>query len=171
MSLAARLTCAVVTLTVLAGCGGGAPSARFRGTLGTKIQSAASVTVPGEVLGLTVKPEDVTKTVASSQRAYIDSLALYGMRADNLLQATLQVSRFNADAKYQTDRFRLAVVNQVGTRRPTALTVQDQPVYLTAGNRQRIYVWFKGRYLFVLASREDFGSPRALLRTLLEIKP
>ncbi|GAC1587009.1 MAG: hypothetical protein NVS3B21_01570 [Acidimicrobiales bacterium] len=171
MSLSGHVCVAVVTAAVLAGCGGGAPSAKFRGTAGDKIQSAAAVAVPQEVLGLTVRAEDVTKTVANTKRAYIDSLALYGMRADNLLQATLQVSRFNADAKYQTDRFRLAVVNQVGTRRPTALTVQDQPVYLTAGNRQRIYVWFKGRYLFVLASRDDFASPRALLRSLLEIKP
>lgn len=167
----ARFALVVVTASVLAACGGGAPNSKFRGTAGTKIQSAAAVAVPSEVLGLAVKPEDITKTVSNAQRAYIDSLALYGMRSDNLLQATLQVSRFNADAKYQTDRFRLAVVNQVGSRRPTALTVQDQPVYLTAGNRQRIYVWFKGRYFFVLASREDFGSPRALLRTLLEIKP
>jgi hypothetical protein len=32
-------------------------------------------------------------------------------------------------------------------------------------------VWFKGRYLFVLASRSDYDQPRALLRNVLEIKP
>ena len=44
-------------------------------------------------------------------------------------------------------------------------------VYLTTGTKQSIGVWFKDRYLFVLATRADYDEPRTLLRKALEIKP
>ena len=44
-------------------------------------------------------------------------------------------------------------------------------VYLTTGTKQSIAVWFKGRYLFVLATRADYDEPRTLLRKALEIQP
>ena len=44
-------------------------------------------------------------------------------------------------------------------------------VYLTTGTKQSIAVWFKDRYLFVLATRADYDEPRTLLRKALEIQP
>jgi hypothetical protein len=85
--------------------------------------------------------------------------------------ATLQVSRFNDGADVDSDKFRRTVVNQIGSTAPRTVRLGDQTVYLTTGTKQSIGVWFKGRYLFVLASRADFDEPRTLLRKALEIEP
>jgi hypothetical protein len=47
----------------------------------------------------------------------------------------------------------------------------DHQVYLTTGRRQSVAVWWKGRHLFILSSREEFETPRSLLRAALEIEP
>ena len=54
---------------------------------------------------------------------------------------------------------------------PKKVHLGHDVVYLTAGNQQRISVWFRGRYLFVLATRDDFDQPRTLLRQALDITP
>ncbi|MHB8665714.1 MAG: hypothetical protein ACYDH6_23785 [Acidimicrobiales bacterium] len=165
-----RAALAAVLVAVLVACGGGR-GLDLRGTSGSKIAHAADVVVPDTVLGLAVKPEDVTKTVALIQRAYIDSLVLYGLRQDNLLEATLQISRFNPGTRYRTPKFRQAIADQLGSQVPITATVGGQTVYVTAGNRQRLSVWFKGSYLFVLATRQDYPMARSLLRQLLAINP
>jgi hypothetical protein len=118
-----------------------------------------------------VTTEDVAKTVAQAQRTYLDSLVMYGMRKENLLQATFQVSRFVPGANYSSDKFRLTIVDEIGTQLPISVIVGGQPVYLTSGDRQHIAIWFKGPYLFVLATRQDYMTARDLLRQLLTVGP
>ena len=157
----------VAAALLIGACGGGHKA--LQGTNGKQISHAADVPVPSSVLGLTVSTEDIAKTTQAAQRAYVDSVAMYGLRSSNLLQATLQISRFVAGAKYRTDKFRIAIVDQIGNAAPVTLDVADQTVYLTSGNRQRLYVWYKGDDFYVLAVRQDYAQPRALLRKLLEV--
>ena len=89
----------------------------------------------------------------------------------DLVMATLQVSRFNDGADVKADKFRQTVVNQIGSSAPRTVRLGGSTVYLTTGTKQSIGVWFKGRYLFVLATRADYDEPRTLLRKALEIKP
>jgi hypothetical protein len=63
------------------------------------------------------------------------------------------------------------VVNQIGSSTPRRALLGSTSVYLTTGTQQRIAVWFKGRYFFILAIREDYRHPRTLLREAVEIKP
>jgi hypothetical protein len=126
--------------------------------------------VPSELLGLRVAPEEIggAKDVKDP---FVDGVGLYSLREGELLQGTLQVSRFAEDADYKTSRFRQSVVQQIGSTVPKLYRMGGRPVYLTAGKRQSIAVWFEGRYFFVLSMREEFTRPRALLREALEIKP
>ncbi|MHB8467242.1 MAG: hypothetical protein ACYDD7_20710, partial [Acidimicrobiales bacterium] len=73
--------------------------------------------------------------------------------------------------RYRTPKFRQAIADQLGSQVPITATVGGQTVYVTAGNRQRLSVWFKGSYLFVLATRQDYPMARSLLRQLLAINP
>lgn len=165
-----RRLAAGLAIAAVAGCGGG-HSAAQNGTTGDRIAHAVAVAMPTQVLGLTVKAEDVTKTVALAEHSYVDSVVLYGLRSDGLLQATFQISKFNPGSRYTSATFRQTIANQVGSQLPVTATVNGQTVYVTAGNRQRLSVWFRGSYLFILATRQDYAMPRTLLRQLLALDP
>jgi hypothetical protein len=122
---------------------------------------------PTQFLDLSVQLEAV-KALKSQKRAFVDGLAMFSLRRDELLQATLQVSRFSKEAKVTSGRFRNSVVAQIGSTTPQALRMGEDTVFLTAGRRQSVAVWFKDRYLFILSTRDDYAQPRSLLRTVLE---
>lgn len=126
--------------------------------------------VPSELLGLKVAPEEIGGA-ANVKDPFVDGVGLYSLREGELLQGTLQLSRFSADADSTTPRFRQSVVQQIGSTVPKLYRMGGKPVYLTTGKRQSIAVWFQGRYFFVLSMREEFEQPRALLRQALEIQP
>ncbi|HUP87543.1 MAG TPA: hypothetical protein VM143_17960 [Acidimicrobiales bacterium] len=136
----------------------------------TKVKPFDASIVPGELLGLTVTAEEIggAKEVKDP---FVEGVGLYSLRSGELLQGTLQVSRFSKDADSEKSRFRRAVVQQIGSTIPKAYRMGRRTVYLTAGKRQSIAVWFEGRYFFVLSTRDEFDQPRALLREALEIKP
>lgn len=154
-----------VAMVVTAGaCGRSSASRDSSGHIG----SLSSTLVPSTVLDLDVKQEDVHGALASVRRTYLDATSVFSFRTSDLLQATLQVSRFIPSSRYRSKKFQAALVNQIGSTAPTLVRVGGTDVYLTAGNQQRIAVWFHGRYMYVLATREDFSSPRSLLRHLVE---
>jgi hypothetical protein len=155
---------------LLSGCGR-SDAARVEPTAGKAVKDLEVRGLPAEVLGLSVQREDVSETVARVDGTFIDALGLWSLRSENLVQATLQVSRFSAGASPDKAEFRQTVVNQIGSSRPRAFRLGKRTVYLTTGTKQSIAVWFSGRYLFVLASRSDYDQPRTLLRQALEIKP
>jgi uncharacterized UPF0146 family protein len=165
-----RLLLGVVTVgALLTGCGR-SDAARAQPTAGKAVQVLDVPGLPAELLGLKVAKEDVTEPVSRIDSAFIDGLALYSLRSDDLVQATLQVSRFNRGADVGSKKFREAVVNQVGASKPRAFRLGNRTVYLTTGTKQSIAVWFTGRYMFVLASRADYDEPRSLLRQALELR-
>ena len=167
MTRAGRHLAAVVVgaSLLLAGCGG-APA-----DVGAKeVKQLDASAEPGELLGLKVATEDIggAKHVKDP---FVESVGLYSLRQGDQLQGTLQVSTFTKGADSETARFRKAVVQQVGSTVPQQYKMGGHTVYLTAGKRQSIAVWFQGRTFYVLSMREEFEQPRALLRAALEIKP
>jgi hypothetical protein len=173
-SLPRRAGLAVVAvalpLTLATGCGGQKDDRGLGGVAGKAITPVA-MAVPPAVLGLKVAKEDMTEPVKEVDSTYVEALSMYSFRRDELLQATLQVSRITDKGETDTDRFRRAVVNQLGDSTPQQVRLGDTTVYLTSGTDQRLAVWFQGQYFFVLASRNDFEQPRSLLRSVLELRP
>jgi hypothetical protein len=164
-----------VAAGALAGCG--RSDAAVDPVAGKKVKVLELASLPTEILGLAVRKEDVAGNVAKVSSTFIDGLGLWSLRTASsdsgadLVQATLQVSRFSAGARFEEPDFRQSVVNQIGSARPRTFRLGSRTVYLTTGTKQSIAVWFKGRHLFVLASRSDYDQPRTLLREVLEIKP
>jgi hypothetical protein len=128
--------------------------------------------VPGTMRGLTVEREDIEDTFESAKRPYIDGVVLFSLRDGERLMATLQIARFADDAKWKTSRFRSSLLATIGGGKPRELRMDDQQVYITAGDRQGLAVWFKDQHMFVLSTREDYDFPRGLLRdaTALEVE-
>lgn len=120
------------------------------------------------VLGLKVTAEDVSETLEGARPAYADALALYSFRQDELLEATLQVTRFSSDVEF-TERLRDSIINRLGGSTPQSFRAGDQIVYETTTAGQLLDVWFKDRHMFVLAVRDDFTRPASLLREALEV--
>jgi hypothetical protein len=170
------LAAAAAAFCLLAGCGR-SDAARAEPTAGKAVKALELPGLPAELLGLKVAREDVAEPVSRVDSAFIDGLALYSLRTassgggGDLLQATLQVSRFNPGADPTSKKFRETVVNQVGSSKPRAFRLGNRTVYLTTGTKQSIAVWFTGRYMFVLASRADYDEPRTLLRKALDLQP
>ncbi len=140
-------------------------------TPGRAVKTLDVAHLPADLLGLKVTPENVSADLARVPRAFVDALSLYSMRRDDLVMATLQVSRFNPGADAAAETFRRTVVNQIGATAPRPVRLGADTVYLTTGTKQSIAVWFRGRYLFVLATRADYDQPRTLLRQALRIQP
>lgn len=138
----------------------------------TKIELLPKDLLPASMAGLRVAPEDIEGTVKGGKRqSYLDSAGLYSFRTeDDLLQATLQVSRFDKEARFKTTEFRQSVLQQIGSTVPRPFRMEDQTVYLSTGRRQNVVIWFKGEYLFVLSTREEFAKPRTLLREAINLE-
>ena len=135
-----------------------------------KVEKLGENLVPGEMLGLRVATEDIGP-VQRVKRPYVEAVGLYSLREGEQLQGTLQVSRFTEAAEAEKARFRNSVVQQIGSTVPRQLSMGGEQVWLTTGRRQSVAVWFKGRHVFVLATREEYTTPRSLLRKALEIEP
>jgi hypothetical protein len=159
----------VAAALALAGCS--RSDASVRPTPGKAVKALDIPNLPPDLLGLKLAPENVSDDLAKVPAAFVDALSLYSLRHNDLVMATLQVSRFNAGADVKAEKFRQTVVNQIGSSAPRTVRLGRDTVYLTTGTKQSIAVWFKDRYLFVLATRGDYDEPRTLLRKALEIKP
>ena len=160
-----------VALAALALAGCTRSDASVAPTPGKAVKTLDLPNLPPDLLGLKLAREDVSDDLAKVPKAFIDTLSLYSLRHNDLVMATLQVSRFNAGADVKAQKFRQTVVNQIGSSAPRTERLGTDTVYLTTGTKQSIAVWFKDRYLFVLATRADYDEPRTLLRKALEIKP
>jgi hypothetical protein len=165
---ASMLVALALAAAALAGCG--RSDAAVEPVAGKQVKVLELPSLPAEILGLAVQKEDVAGSVAKVNSTFIDALGLWSLRSDDLVQATLQVSRFSDGARFEESDFRQSVVNQIGSARPRTFRLGTRTVYLTTGTKQSIAVWFKGPHMFVLASRSDYDEPRTLLREVLEIK-
>lgn len=154
----------LLAISALAGCGGSGASSAPK-----PIAEIEEALLPPDVLGLTVGKENVEKALKGVRRPYIEAVSLYSFRKGDLLQATLQVSRFTADADWRTEGFRRTVAQQIvgATSELPAFRMGDDTVYLGGNAKQTIAVWFDGPVMMVLAERAEFEEPRALLRELV----
>lgn len=158
----------VVFLTVIAtSCGNEASPVR----VGAEPQvEAAGISLPGQIIGLQLREENVDEKLEEVDRAYLDSVGLFSLRENDLLRATLQVGRLNALAEPNSASFRNQIIDLLGSTRPTPIQVNGQIVYLTTGNEQSIFAWFEGRGFFVLNVHREYPFPRTLLRQILSLK-
>jgi len=159
-----------VAVTLLAACGADTASVGSP-VAGDAITLISSSVLPSTVLDLEVTPEDVADQVATESRAFVDEIGLFGLRAGDLLKATLQVSRFNDDADLDRAAFRNRILREIGQRVPEELRLGADRVHVTTGNRQTIAIWFRGDHMMILSVRSDYDQPRRLLRELLELDP
>jgi hypothetical protein len=173
MTMRLRRVVPLLALVVaLSGACGNGTSIVGIGASGKEIEQLPADLVPSELLGLKATQEDMAPSLAGSKDSYVDGVGLYAYRSeDDLLQATLQVSKFVDSARYDEAGFRSSVVSKIGGSLPRQVRLGDEFVYLTTGSKQQIAVWFRDEYLFVLSSRDDFTKPRALLREALKIEP
>ena len=117
-----------------------------------------------------VQPEDVSKTLSQLKRSWAEAVGLYSFRREELVQATLQVNRFNDNAKYEESGFRRQILQQIGGVAPREIQVGDEDVFVTQSTKQTLAIWFEGEHLFILSIRQDFEKPRTLLRSALELE-
>ncbi|HUF33186.1 MAG TPA: hypothetical protein VMN58_08280 [Acidimicrobiales bacterium] len=127
--------------------------------------------VPASILGLEVEEEDVEESLDRRTRTYLDAVGMYSVRDDELLQATLQISRFRDDVDHDRSAFQHSIITQIGSSAPRAYRIGDRTVWLTTGKSQQVTIWFSEGYLYVLGVRDDFRQGRTLLRGLLETLP
>ena len=172
MSAATRRVAAgiLVALALATTTACGDDTAAAEGTRAKDIKQLPADLVPAELLGLQTKQEEIGDALATTKRAYLEGVGLYSFRREDLLQATLQVSRFNDDADFESASFRRSVVSQIGGSVPKRVRVGKDTVYLTTGTKQTLAMWYRGRNLLVLAVREDYEQPRTLLREALRIQ-
>jgi hypothetical protein len=161
----ARAGAIVLVAAALAGCGDSA----VRGTAGTRVKPLDDPAPPTELSGLTAQPEDVSKLIATENDLYVDAVSIYSLRREDVVQATLQISRFNDKARPNDEKFRSALVANLGGTEGTPTTVGKDTVFITQGKSQRVAVWFRNKTFFILTTRDDFDMPRSLLRETLQI--
>jgi hypothetical protein len=164
-------TVLLVALGVAVLAGGCSGSSGPKSIAGRHIADISAGVVPASLNGLVAQQEHITDQLVGINRSYVEATSLYSFRTGDLLQSTLQVSRFTTSAAASTEKFRGSVVSKIGSTVPKPFRVANETVYLTTGKSQSIAIWFRGRYLFVLAVRDDYDQPRRLLRRALEIKP
>jgi hypothetical protein len=133
-----------------------------------KVREIPVGSLPAEMLGMRLEREE-SASLVHAKRPFIEEVGLFSMRKDALLQATLQISRFTKQSKAEDAQFRQSVVAQVSTSTPQVLRMGNELVYMSAGQKQSLVVWFKKRTMFVLAVRQEYEQPRALLRKVLEL--
>lgn len=137
---------------------------------GTNEVVTGGVQLPRQILGLQVAPEDVAAEFAQTKRSYVESVGLFSMRENDLVRATLQVSRFNRLASPDSPAFQTLIINRLGTQRAEILQVGNNDVYVTSGTDQQIFAWFEGRGFYILTTHRDYEFPRTLLRRVVETK-
>jgi hypothetical protein len=135
-------------------------------------EPAPSIKLPSRLLGLKVTNEDISSSLQQNQQAFIDSVGLFAFRrSKDVLEATMQVSRFSPGARPEASNFRGSIISRIGGTNPRVVRVGKQSLYLTSGRDQVVFVWFKKRGFFVLTVRRDYAFPRTLLRRILESNP
>lgn len=158
----------MLALLVSTACGGGAPDPAAAETAGPPPE----IQIPTPILGLRVGSEDIASQLElpEGERSYIDSVGLFAFRKEEeVLEATLEVARFTPDARPESPAFRGSIISRIGGTNPVDARVGDQQVSMTSGRSQVVFVWFKGRGLFILTVRRDFPFPRGLLRKIVDL--
>lgn len=164
----APLVLGISALLLFTACGENQPDV-VGAVTGARRVSAQQVTMPSQVLGLQVAPEDISKQVSDAKRPYIESVGLFSLREGDLVRATFQVSHFNPLARPDDPDFRSSIISLLGASRPEIVRVEDMTVYVTTGTDQNIFIWFRGRGFYVLTTHQQYEFPRTLLRRFVQL--
>ncbi|MEY2467607.1 MAG: hypothetical protein QOF21_305, partial [Actinomycetota bacterium] len=122
----------------------------------------------GTYLGLTPQREDVKDDLANQDtNAYIAAVGLFSLRDGERLEATLQISKLSKSARPKDVKFQQQVANQIGGTKVQAFVMGNRNVYRSSQRKQSLTSWFDGDYYMILAVRDTYPTPRALLRELL----
>lgn len=132
--------------------------------------SAARLELPQQIVGLTVGAEKIGAGLEKVVRPYVDTVAVFSLREDDLLRASLQVNRFNRAARPEDSEFRESIIATIGGTAPIKLRVNEDRVYATASSDQAVFTWFRGEGMYVLAVQKDFQFPRTLLRRFIDLE-
>ena len=156
---------AFLAAAAMSGCGGSEEPAE------TVAAPPPTIELPTKLLGLDVATEDIQASlVEGAEQPFVDSVGLFAFREEaDLLQATLQVSRFTREARPEDGGFRGAIVSRIGGTNPRKARVGEDQVFVTTGQNQNLFIWFEEQGFFVLTVRNDYLFPRTLLRRLLEL--
>lgn len=165
-SVARRALASLVVVAALLGaCGGddGGDDDRSLSQLDADL-------VPTQIADLVVEREDLEETLSGIDRPYVDGAALYTLRRDDELMATLQVARFADDAPKGESEFEGSILAQLGASTPEQFRMGEQEVHLTTGQSQRVAIWFDGPWFYILSTRDSYETPRELLRATLDLE-
>lgn len=163
-----RLILALVALTLVGGACAD-ESAEADAAKAEKIVPIEASAVPASLLGLNLAPEpSIVDNVKETSDSYVEAVGMFSMRKGEILQATLQVSRFTEESKSERSSFRRSIIQQIGSTIPQEYRMGDQPLFLTTGKQQKIAVWFKDRHMYILTTRADYPTPRTLLREAIK---
>lgn len=165
-----RVLLVAVLTASFAACGEENDVVRAQSTAAKNIKQLDAALVPGGLLDLQIKQEDMAAALKQANRSYVEAIGMWSMRREDLVQATLQVSRFNENADYKSSAFRRQVLQQIGGTAPQDLILGDRTVHLSRSTKQTLAVWFEDRYFFVLAVRDDYDKSRTLIREALKIE-
>jgi hypothetical protein len=133
--------------------------------------ATAATSVPKTLNGLRVSQEKVGPPSRSGKQ-YLDQISLYSLRRpDRQLEGTLQIGRFRAGAPVHSLTFQRKIAGQIGVSVPVEQRVQDMTLFVTTAKRLSVVAWFRNRYLYILSIRDDYTSPKSLIRAALEITP
>lgn len=168
-----RLSAVVLSAAICVGSVGVAACGNSNADDDTEVVSERppEIQLPSRLLGLTVGAEDIRSELAGADQPYIDSVGLFAFRqGKDLLQATLQVSRFTPEARPEAAAFRGAIISRIGATAPREIRVGDEQIFLTSGRNQVVFIWFQERGFFVLTARRDYAFSRTLLRRLLDLE-
>jgi hypothetical protein len=138
------------------------------GVLGSA-PALAQTSVPKTLNGLAVKQESIDTPGPRTSRDYLSDIRLYSLRRGKQLEATLQIGRFRGSAPVSSLSFRRSIAARIGSVVPVEHRVGDSTVYVTKSKRLSVAVWFRERDLFILSIREDYSTPKSLIRRTLEL--
>jgi hypothetical protein len=156
---------AAVAATVVA-----CSSSTVKGTSGAQIADISASALPPTINGLSVAREDIRSTIAKGSDTYVAAAGLFSMRAQDVVEATLEIAELTSAARTDSPTFQLALASQVGGSTPDTARVADVTVYFTNATKQRVYVWFRPHTLYVLSVRDDYTAPRGLLRDSIAMR-
>lgn len=162
-----RALAAVATLAIVFGaaCGSEDPE----GTAAADIEQLPENLLSDTYLGLVPAREDIGGSLANQEaNAYIDAVGLYSLRNKERLEATLQVSKLSDKARPRDPKFQELVATQIGGTKVQAFEMSGRTVFRSSLRKQSLSSWFRGDYFMILAVRDTYKEPRALLRVLLE---
>lgn len=156
---------ALVFALALGACGGGdGPSVQVADFDAIPVEA-----LPTTVLDLGVAKEDFSATLLAGQEPYIGALGMFGLRKGDLLQATIQVSRFRDPTVIDDPLFRRSLASQIGgSGQPAVSRVGEETVFIMPSGRQTLAVWYGSKEMYVLTVRPEYAQPRRLLRALVE---